>query len=119
MKIPTAAPRVHVWEKRRPSQETVRIEVELRDGGFSTSPSFEIRVGWRPFRGRHFRFPGDGIRNRESKADERNAIVFAMVTREEIEEAVGEFVAKIADLKIPEPVTPPDLRAACHELPSE
>lgn len=105
MKIPNSAPRVHVWEKRRPNKETVRIEVSLSD----FLPAFKIRVGWRPFRGRYFRFPGDDYRHRKTE-DEENAAVFAIVTQAEIAEAIGEFAEKIVTVRIPDPVTPPRLR---------
>ena len=110
MKIPTKAPRIHVWEKRRANKETVRIEVELGAFSYTSPASFVIRVAWRPFRGRDWRFPGAEARHRQGKEEEYIAIIFAIVTREEIEEAIAEFVAKIGVALIPEPVTPPDLQ---------
>jgi hypothetical protein len=110
VKVPTAATAVHVWEKRRPDKTTARIEVCLADGGFLRRPAFDLRIGWRPYRAHHFRFPSDPLRHRQGKEDERLAIDFAIVTADEIREAIGEFLTKVADLKIPEPVTPPDLR---------
>lgn len=49
------------------------------------------------------------MRNRY-KEDERNAIVLAIVTPEEIREAVSGMVEKIAVLHVPEPQTPKELQ---------